>query len=229
MAKFSEVAQGARARRRIKLPLPGAQVDGETGEWIGPTDELDVRVLREDEYVEVLAKSLAFAKKHGLETPEDGDALYERGKMLHTLLIACVDWESPTDSARPYFDGGWEAIHKSEVMTPEVIGYLYLQQQMFQDEVSPLLADISTPEILAAAVKTAGGNLSFFVNSRPGAQWSFVRFLASQFIASLATKSPSSLSSEPQTTTSDSPKLSPTSTDQPTEPSANVSPGDEPV
>ncbi len=211
MAKFSEVVQGARARRRIKLPLPGAQVDGETGQWTGPTAELDIRVLRDDEYIEVLTSALAFARKRGLDRPEDGDPLYERGRMLHTLAITCLDWEKADE---PFFTG-WEEITKSEVMTPEVVGYLYLQQQIFQDEISPLNKGMTPGEFYAAAVKTAGGDLSFFVNSRPGMQWTFVRFLASQLIALHAANSPFTPSSEPQTPTpsseSDSP---PAPTDQ---------------
>ena len=202
MAKFSEVAAGTRARRRIKLPLPGAQVDTETGGWVGPTAELDVRVLRDDEYSEVLALALAFAKKRGLENPEDGDALYERGKMLHTLAVACLDMASPVEAPEPYFDGGWEQITKSECMTPEVVGYLYLQQQLFQDEVNPLLVSLPTATLIGAAIKTAGGDLSFFVNSRPGVQWSFLRTLANHLVASLAVSSPSSQPSAPPTATS---------------------------
>lgn len=202
MPKFSEVVAGVRARRAVKLPLPGAMVDGETGEWTGPVVDLDVRALRDDEYAEVLQHALAFARKRGLESPEDGDALYERGKMLHTLAIACLDKDSPHDNPQPYFDRGWEQIHKSEVMTPEVIAYLYLQQQLFQEEVNPLLKTLSPAEFLGAAIKTAGGDMSFFVNSRPAVLWSFTRTLASRLIASLANSSPSSQPSEPPTTTS---------------------------
>lgn len=204
MAKFSEVAAGYRARRPIKLPLPGAQVDPETGEWVGPNVDLDIRVLRDDEYTDVLQHALAFARKRGLEKPEDGDPLYERGKMVHTLAIACIDRESPKEAPAPFFDGGVEQIQTSEAMTPEVIGYLFLQQQIFQDEVSPLRKDMTPAEFLAAAIQTAKGNMAFFVNSRPGVQWNFLRTMASQFIASLAASSPSSLSSTPQGTTSDS-------------------------
>lgn len=202
MAKFSTVVAGARARKRIQLPLPGAHVDAETGDWVGPTAELDVRALRDDEHTDVLREALGFARKRGLEKPEDGDALYERGKMLHTLAIACIDHESPPDNPQPYFDNGWEQIHKSDLMTPEVIGYLYLQQQVFQDEVSPLRKDMSPAEFYAAAISTAGGNMAFFVNSRPGVQWNFLRTLASQLVVSLAASSQRSPSSEPQPTTS---------------------------
>ena len=198
MAKFSDVAAGARARRSIRLPLPGAQLDAESGAWLGPTAALDVRVLRNDEHTDILRDALAFARKRGLETPEDGDPLYEQGKMLHTLAVACIDCDSPKDAPQPYFDGGWEQIHASEVLSPEVLHYLYLQQQIFQDEVSPLLKGMSPMEFMAAAIKTAAGDMSFFVNSRPGMQWSFTRTLARQLLASQSLSSTFSTSSEPQ-------------------------------
>lgn len=201
MSKFSDVTQGTRARKPIKLPLPGAQVDGETGEWLGPTVDLDVRVLREDEHTQVLAQAHAFARKNGIEEPGDGDPLYEQGKMLHTLAIACIDRESPKDAPTPFFDEGWEQIHKSEVMTHEVVAYLYLQQQIFQDEVNPLLKAMSPGEFMAAAIKTAQGDMSFFVNSRPGMQWSFLLTTVKQLLSALSLNSTFSMSSEPQPTT----------------------------
>lgn len=208
MPKFSDVVTGARTRRPAKLPLPGAQVDPETHEWVGPTASLDLRPLREDEHIDVLSSALAFAKKKGLEKPEDGDPIYERAKMVHTLAIACIDSDSPKDAPTAYFDGGVEQILASEIMTPEVIGYLYLQQQMLQDEVSPLNADMSPAEFMAAALSTAKGNYSFFVNSRPGIQWSFMRTLAKLHVDSVLSSSPSSESSVPPEKTNESPRPS---------------------
>jgi len=195
MAKFSDVAAGIRARTPAVLPLPGATVDGETGAWSGPTADLDLRALNEEEYGDVLSAALAYAKGKGLSAPEDGDALYERGKMIHTLALACLDRESSKDAPRPFFDGGAEQIRKSEIMTPEVIAYLYERQQLWQDEISPLKSDLKPEQFLAAAVETAKGNMAFFVNSRPGIRWSFTRTLASLYVASLANSSPSSSSS----------------------------------
>ena len=158
MAKFADVCAGIRARKPILLPLPGAQIDSATGEWVaeeGKTVPLDIRALREDEYQDVLTFAMKWAKKHGLESPEDGDPLYERAKMIQTLALTCIDKDSPKNAPAPFFDGGFEQIRTSEIMTPEVIGYLYLQQQLWQDEISPLKKDMTPAEFLAAAAAMA--------------------------------------------------------------------------
>jgi hypothetical protein len=206
VAKFSTVIQGIRARKSIKLPLPGAHVDAETGQWVGPTVDLDVRALRDDEHTDVLAFALQFARKNGLEEPGDGDPLYEKGRMLKTLALACVDTDSPKDDPKPFFDGivdGQDVgavaqIQKSEIMTPEVTAYLFMQQELLQDEVNPLLKTMTPVEFMAAAIKTAGGDQSFFVNSRPGMRWSFLRTSVRQLLASQNLSSSFSTSSEPQ-------------------------------
>lgn len=183
MAKFASVIAGVRGRKPIKLPLLGASVDPATGEWTGPTVDLAVRALLEDEYADVLAGALAYAKKKGIEKATEEDEVYERGKMLHTLLIACLDPESPTEAPAAFFDS-IEQISRSEVMTPEVIAYLYLQQQAWQDEVNPLLKGVTPVEFFAAMAKMAGGDMGFFVHSRPGTLWSFMRIMASRLLAS---------------------------------------------
>ena len=206
MAKFSDVVQGTRARKAIKLPLPGAHVDDETGQWVGPVVELLVRPLREDEYTEVLKVARTFAVKNGLAEPGDGDPLYEQGKMTQTLALACLDIESPDNEAMLFFDGvdsktkeqigAFAQIQRSEMMSAEVLAYLYQQQQIFQDEVNPLLKTMSPSSFMAAAIKTAQGDMSFFVNSRPGMQWSFLRTSVCQLLHLQQLSSTFSMSSE---------------------------------
>ncbi len=205
MGKFSDVIEGVRARKLVKLPLPGASVDGETGAWRGPTLDLYVCPLEDD--TEVLRVALAHARKHGLDDPGEGDPLYDQARMIQTLALACVTVESTPDSPELFFDGvdaktketigAFTQIQRSAIMTPEVIAYLYLQQQVFQDEVNPLLKTMSPGEFMAAAIKTAQGDMSFFVNSRPGMQWSFLLTTVKQLLASLSLNSTFSMSSEP--------------------------------
>lgn len=203
MGTFAKVAAGPRSRRTIDLPLPGARVNLETGAWDGDVVKVDVRPLRPDEHVLVLDRARAFAKKHGVEEPDDGHELYERGKIIHTLAIACIDPESSKEDPKPFFDGGAEQILASEILTPEVLAYLYDQQTAYQDECSPLLKSMSPAEFTASVLLMAGQEQpDFFVSMRPGMRWSFTRSMANQLAGSMTRESLStSLSDEPQTTT----------------------------
>lgn len=200
MPTFSSIVAGPRARKRVTLPLPGSRFDVDAGKWEGPTIDVDMRPLRADEYDAALAGARDYAVSRGLAEPTDGDDLFDRGKMAHTLALACVDVDSPLDSPRPFFDGGVEQILTSEALTPEVLAYLYEQQQLVQDDASPLRKNLSPAEFTTAVLATAAGDMSFFVCMRPGTQWSFTRSLASLLAESMRHGLPSSSASstEPQ-------------------------------
>lgn len=201
MAKYSSIIQGPRLRKTIALPRPGAWVDPETGAWHGPTIKLDVRPLRADEHDAVIAKAKAYAVERGSKDPGEDDELFARGKMLHTLAIACVDSDSPADAPQAFFDGGVEQLLTSEELTPEVLAYLYEHQQIHQDECSPLLKKQSPAEFAAAVMRTAqgeNGDMSFFVSSRPGMRWSFTLSMARLLARSMTLASLSTSPSEPQ-------------------------------
>jgi len=198
--KYSSIIQGPRLRKTIDLPRPGASVDPETGAWCGPTLKLDVRPLRPDEHDAVIAKARAYAIANGSTDPGEDDELYQRGKMLHTLAIACVDVDSPANDPQPFFDGGVTQLLSSEELTPEVLAYLYEHQQIHQDECSPLLKKQTPAEFAAAVMRTAqgeNGDMSFFVSSRPGMRWSFTLSMARLLASSMTLASLSSSPSEP--------------------------------
>lgn len=203
MAKFSSIIQGPRVRKTVELPLPGATVDRDTGAWVGPTIKLDVRALRGDEHDTVLAESRKYAVSKGLTDPKEGDDLFERGRIIHTLLLACVDVDSPINEPAPFFASANEIL-SSEVLTPEVLAYLYEHQQLWQDEVNPLLKSLSPVEFANAVLSTAegeNGDMSFFVSSRPGMQWSFMLSMAKLLAGSMTLASRSFNTSEPSAAT----------------------------
>jgi hypothetical protein len=204
MGKYSSIVQGPRARKTIDLPRPGAVVNMETGAWRGPTIKLDVRPLRGDEHDQVLADAKKYAEKLGSTDPTEGEELFERGRLLHTLAIACVDTDSPVDAPQPFFDGGVEQILTADELTPEVLAYLYEHQQLWQDEVSPLVKSMTPAEFATAVVRTASGengDMSFFVSARPGMRWSFTLSMAKLLAASTLLASLSTSDSEPQAQT----------------------------
>lgn len=192
MPSYSSIVQGARARKRVILPRPGAVLNMDTGEWQGPTLPLDVRALRGDEYDRVIADAKAYAKSLGSSDVGDGEELFERGKMLHTLALACIDSDSPKEDAKPFFDGGVKQIASSEELTPEILEYLYEQQRIWQDESNPLALKMTPAEFANAVLRTAqgeNGDMSFFVSARPGMRWSFTLSMARLLAASLTLKS----------------------------------------
>jgi hypothetical protein len=184
MASFKSIAQGPRQRKATKLPLSGARFNVERGDWDGPTIALDVIPLGESEHADVLKFAREYAMKRGVADPGPSDELYERGVMVKTIALACVDIDVK-DAETPFFVGGAEEIEDSKSLLPEVVAYLYKVQQLHQDECNPLLKDFSPAEYMAGLARTAAGDISFFVSSRPGTQWSFVRTLASQQLSSM--------------------------------------------
>lgn len=200
MASFGQIAKGTRARKRIQLPMGAAQFDPEIGTWGGgEIVDLDVRPINAVERSLVLERSRAFAKSKGVEDPTDGDELYDQARLLHTLAIACVDKDSPESDPKPFFDGGFEQLHTTELLTTDHIAYLFEQQQLWEDECSPRLKKQTPGQFMATILSIAGGDMSFFVGARPGMLWSFTRTLAALHANSLTPTSPSSSDSAPST------------------------------
>lgn len=190
MATFEKIVQGPRARCPSFLPLSGARFNVEKNTWEGPGAHLDVIALSEEEYGAVLKAAREYAIKYGVADPKPDDELYERGVMLNTVVRACVD-QDVRDEEQPFFPGGVEQILGSKILLPEAIAYLYEVQRHHQDEVNPLVKDLSPAEYTAALITTAGGDKAFFVSSRHGLQWSFTRTLASRQLVSMSRESPS--------------------------------------
>lgn len=180
MPSYSSITQGTRLRKRVTLPRPGAVLDLQTGKWAGPTFELDVRALTAGEADRVESEARAYAK--GLTSDTDSvDDLVDRGRKLHTIAMAYVDVDSPQGAPVAVFDGGVEQIAASEELTPELIEYLFEQQQIWQDETNPLAAKLTPNEFINAVLNTAkgaDGDMSFFVSARPGMRWSFALSMA---------------------------------------------------
>lgn len=203
MATFGQIAKGTRARKTIQLGMGRARLNAATGEW--ETDEggviatLDIRPINPIEHTTIIEKARAFAISKGVADPKDNDELYDDAKVLYTLVIACLDKDSPEEAPRPFFEGGFEQLHGTEILLPDHIGYLYEQQQLWQDECSPRFTNQTPGQFMAAVVQSAGGNQSFFFGARPGMRWDFTRTLAAAYLNLMTLKSPSTSGSSPQT------------------------------
>lgn len=205
MATLAQLAKGTRARKTIKLGLGRARISPETGEWEtdegGTITELDIRPLNNIEVTNVTQLARDFAISKGIVDPKDGDELYDDAKVLHTLVVACLDKDSPEKEPRPFFEGGFDELHTTEVLLPDHVGYLFEHQQLWQDECSPRFVRQTPGQFMASVVAAAGGNPSFFVGARPGMRWDSMRTLAAAYLNLMTLTSPTTSGSSSSTPT----------------------------
>lgn len=209
MPNFGQIMKGTRARKRVDLPLAGAKYNLDSEKYDGRSVPVDLRSLTPGEHARVLEQARAYAIEHGVEDPNDGEALYEQGRILHTLAIACIDIDSSETDPKPFFDGGVAQIEKQEELSADHLAYLFEAQQLWEDEVSPRLKTLSQAEFLAGVFSTAQRNQGFFLNMQLGTRWSCFLTLADLHVISLTRKSSagSDFDSEtqPETQTAGSP------------------------
>jgi hypothetical protein len=201
MGTFSDVAQGAFARRTISVVIGSADVS------------LDVRVLGPHEEAELLRKAREFAKARGLTDPRDGDPLYEYGRWLHTCVMACVDAKSPREEPRPFFDGGAEQILSSRVLTRAHLAYLAEHQEIWQAENAPYRNIVSDDALMERIRKIGEGDIDPFAELEPSMRWLFTRTLANLYIDLLDRKSHFG-STSPESTTHINTELQPETQEQ---------------
>lgn len=192
--KFSDVIEGTLARRTVDLRLDDRTVS------------VDVRVLAPGEELAVLENAAKFAKARSADHVGDGDPIYDYGRWVHTIAVACVDPVSPKDAPAPFFDKGVAQILDSKRLTRAHIAYLFEHQRALQDAVSPYTDSLSQHELVVAMHKIAGGDFGPFFAMRPETRWLFIRGLAVQLVNSPELKS---FSSEFSSGTSKTPESSP--------------------
>lgn len=189
--KFAQIAKGTRAEKSV--PMPGVLApDGSPVTFL-------VRPLTGAEESDVVAGAIAHARAKGVTNPKPGDELYDLGRMAHTLAIAALDSDSPSNARTTFFAGVDEILGQLHV---ENISFLYRHHELWQEECSPYERALDHPTLLqkVSEVAAAGGEASF-IRMSPLTQWSFVRFLAAHVLTSLAPKSPSSSPSDGDGTT----------------------------
>lgn len=131
MAKFVsyiDVAKGVQARKVVDLRTIGM---ASTAESI----KVALVPLLFDTDAEALEMAREYAKRHKVEDPKPGDPLYERGLMLYTVLLACVDVDSPLDKPEPFFADEKEI---TKYLDPDRVSVLFHQQRAWQSLISPL-------------------------------------------------------------------------------------------
>lgn len=214
MATFSQIQKGTRARKPIAFPLINSRCDiladlpelaeqrardresWEKAAQAGPAPPLapdghilvDLRVLTGTEESQVLEKAREHAIKGGIETPKDGDQLYELGKMVWTIALGIIDHDSPEDSPKPFFDGGAQQV--LDEVDGDRIAFLYGRWESWQGQVSPQLGTLSGEEFFSQLVKvTVSDDDLPFSQLRRVTQWILCRTMGALLLSSPEAKS----------------------------------------
>lgn len=213
MGTWSQLRKGTRARRRVQLPIGTGPLRLEKqGEEIRvqasgeDVVQIDLRPLTSGEQRDILVRARADAKAGGVDDPRPGIPLYDLAEMEHTLLLCCVDPDSPEEAPRPLFSS-IEEIRTDTLLGSDRVLYLYELFLLWQDQCSPQRRNLSLEETLAAMALIGGKEEEearrFFESLGPGLRWIFMRSLALLQPTSPTDKSPSGSDSTPRP--SDSP------------------------
>ena len=183
MARFSSVVRGALAREPVRCTtVHGTEFACDVRAFSGVDDAL------------LLQRARSYAIEHGIEAPKDGDPLYEQGKWIHTILLGCVDPDSPPGAPVPYFDGGAKDV--LECLDRDRMAFLVERQARVQDAASFGPRTLSPAECIAAAIEMAEaeeGDELPFERWRPSMQRAYLRFSA-RLLATLAAPKSGSIS-----------------------------------
>ncbi len=201
MATYGQITKGTRARKVIKLPLGRPSVPQLSGDGRVLLSEpessiaVGLRPLTHGELTDVFTQARADALARGVTDPRSDNPIYEMAEMEHTLVLACVDPDIPEGRPPVPFFSGVEEIRNAPDLGRERVAYLFAQWKLWQLEMSPSLRKV-TPEEFVAGLHLIGGEdeegaRDFFASLGPGLQWSYMRSLASRWLASPTPRSTS--------------------------------------
>lgn len=199
--KFSQIIRGTRARKTVTVE----GIEGPDGALL----PIDVRPLNGMEQADVLARARAFAEGKGVKEPRDGEPIYELGKQVHTLLLGCLDHDSPTDKPTPFFANAEEIL---DGLDRDRRSYLYELQEAWEDQCAPRPSAMEAKDFMQWCMDVCAANEGDdgpFVQLRPVLRWSCVRTLAAIHVLSQTHRSGSGSPSESASTTTTSPSPTP--------------------
>ena len=175
--KLSQVQLGTRAERPVEFSYRGTTV------------KLAIRPLVGTEEGLALERTTAYATEKKAAKVEPGNSLFDLGLMAHTLVLACVDIDSPVDAREPFFDGGIAQVF--DLLDTEQIVYLAAQFELWRDECSPSQKRMSADQLIATLYTVAASGSDLPLRSMaPALLVSCLATTASLLFASHEPKSP---------------------------------------
>lgn len=149
---------------------------------------VDLVVLTGAEEAKALELSRARAVTSGIASPGPNEPLYDLAHMVHTLLLGCVDHDSPSTAPVPFFDSAEQILQN---LNRDQIAYLFAQYEHWQDECSPQAKDMTEEGFYSWLVGVAESESpsDFFEKLRPSILWSYSRTSARLLLISRPGKS----------------------------------------
>lgn len=156
---------------------------------------VDLVVLTGVEETEALKLARAYAVTQGIADPKPNEPIYDLAVMVHTLVIGCVDHDSPSSAPLPFFANPEQLL---QGMSRDQITYLYALHEHWQDDCSPQAKDLSEEEFYGWLVGVAESESpsDFFAKSRPRMLSDCMRTLAKLSLISRLLKSEAGSTSE---------------------------------
>lgn len=183
--RFSEIAKGTRAVKRVKFRLangPAPSVEpGQAPPDDPSTVEVGVRVLTGEETATVYYRAQEAARAKGVDTWDGDREVCRLFLYVHSLVLGCVDPDSPEGGEpRPFFDSA-EQILASPDLGTDNIAFLYEQLEAWQDECSIRPTAVGLDQAVAIILREADrpeNAKSPFDGMRPAMLRSYLRTLA---------------------------------------------------
>jgi hypothetical protein len=161
--KFSDVAKGTKAEKASAFSYGGKSIP------------VLLCPLSFEEEIGIIARAVKIAQKEGVREPRPGDPIYEAHAQAETLLLACLDPDSPEGARTPTFADTKEVLQLDQ----DTVAILCEQQAMWQQECSPSIHEVSTKDLFKHAEEVCErGDPFAFARFSPSMRWLLQRFTA---------------------------------------------------
>lgn len=166
-----------RARDQAAASPGGAPPDA-------PVPEVGLRVLTGAELRTVAEKARDFAKQQQGKVDED-DPLYQLGRSVYTLALACVDPSSDPKNPTPFFgepgdiESAAREIQESVHLSRDGISYLAQAQDLWEDMCNPQAVKVSGERFSQLVSELSqDADARRFLALGPALRWSLMRTMA---------------------------------------------------
>jgi hypothetical protein len=170
MARFKDLTKQRPPRHVFDLAMPD-----------GSVVPVAVRTLLNTDDDAIDTAAVEYARSRKAESAREGDPIYDRGRTLYTLLLACSDPDSPDEEPVPFFSS------VDEIRTGldrDRLAYLLAAQQWWQDQHSGRARSLKPYEALQKAAEIAtSSDPRPFLELSPGLLWSVLRALGGYVLA----------------------------------------------